>query len=101
MKKIYVADELLKERPEVLDGLTCDKDNPITFKREGFSKKEFVYSYSIYYGKNYVQFKLFDVLNDEIDCFTAFGSDEHHEESEKIIINKTDDNIFEISLENV
>ncbi len=101
MKKIYLADDLLKEKPEVLEELVVDKDNPITFTREGFYKKKLAYSYKIYYGKNYVQLKLFDLLNDEIDCFTAFGNDEYHKKSEKIIINKTDEGIFDISLENV
>ncbi|MBQ4523430.1 MAG: hypothetical protein IJA10_10855 [Lachnospiraceae bacterium] len=83
-KYIYSADELIKTKPERLEGLNFSKDESTTITLNGVTVH--ADNYEIAYGRTFVILRFYKGRS-LVACFDVFGSNEHKED-EMIIIDE-------------
>lgn len=83
-KYIYSADELLKTKPDRLEGLNFQKDESTTITLNEVTVH--ADNYEIRYGNSFVVLRFYKE-NSLVACFDVFGSNKHKED-EMIIIDE-------------
>lgn len=83
-KYIYSADELLKTKPEKLEGVNFNKEDSTTIILNGVTIH--ADNYEIVYGRSFVMLRFYK-SHSLVACFEVFGSNEHKAD-EMIIIDE-------------
>lgn len=82
----YSADELIKNKPEKLEGIEfiCDEGTLYSIKVNGVDI--FAKTYKMVYGTSYAIMKFYNNKNEYIACVSVFGSNKEYAKDDEYLI---------------